>query len=264
MYKLIVFCLLASCASLQQTNPKPLFGYIEKKDKIEFLFSEHPRYLEFKEAAKSDLSKWLPKYEQQGKLSSCTAFCVANVVEGIYKKKYGHFFGSSKLFLYYNGRIDKKRDDGSPISHTIASAIREGITTTKYWPYIEQNRFITPPEVAYVMALNYRVSRAYKVDNKDVARALSNGYPVIIGVEVYKQFDNLNKDSYIVTLPNKKEKSTGYHAMIIVGHNNKTQLYLVNNSWGKEWGLGGTCYVPFGYVMNKKITKECWTIDYVE
>lgn len=264
MYKLIILCLLAGCAAPSYVDPKPLIGYDNSGETRQLPFAAHRNYDQFTEKVKSDLTRWLPKYEDQGDINSCTAFSVANVIEGLYKHKYDRFLSSSKLFLYYNAREDKLRDDGVNIDDAIESAMNKGITTTYYWPYIRENLKIKPSPVSYSSALNYRINKAYKVDHKDITKALSNGYPVIVGCSIYQQFDSLDKDNYIMTLPNKKEKNIGFHAMIIVGHNNKSQLYLVNNSWGRDWGLNGTCYVPYEYIHNIKLTKTCWILDYVE
>lgn len=245
-------------------EPPPLVGYIGSQTETKLLFAQHRHYSQFKENAKSDLTKNLPKYTDQGNLNSCTAFVVANVMEGLYHKRYGKWITSSKLFLYYNSRGLKWQDSGTHIPTTILSAIYQGIPLEKYWPYAIDRWKIKPTAEAYTNALNFRINKAYKLDNTEIIKALSNGYPVIIGCAVFKQFYSLNNQDYVLQLPDKKEKASDQHSMIIAGHNNKTKLYLVNNSWGKEWGLDGTCYIPYEYIHDKKLTMACWILDYVE
>lgn len=264
MYKLLIFCLLASCASMKQDDPKPLFEKATAVNAYLSIFKLHPDYSSFLEKTKSDLTKTLPKYTDQGDLNSCSAFSVANALEHVYFHKYGKFFNSSKLFLYYNSRDNKNKDDGADVRDAILAMMTKGVTTVRYWPYIEQNYKQKPPESAYSSALSYRASKAYKVANEDVIKALSNGYPVIVSCTIYEQFHSLNADNFVMTLPGKKDKEAGEHAMIIVGHDDKTQLYLINNSWGEDWGHNGTCYMPYSYMTSNKFINACWIIDYVK
>jgi C1A family cysteine protease len=264
MNKLIICCLLIGCASPKEGEPASLTGYIGGVTETRLSFIQHREYSQFKESAKSDLTRQLPKYTEQGDLNSCTPFVVANVVEGLYYKRYNRWITTSKLFLYYNSRSLKTQDTGARIDTTILSAIYQGIPIEKYWPYTTSNWKVKPPIEAYNNALNFRINKAYKLDSKDITKALSNGYPVIIGCAIFNQFYSLNKEDYYLQLPSEKEKSVDQHSMIIAGHNNKTKLYLVNNSWGKEWGLNGTCYIPYDYIHNKKLTMAFWILDYVE
>lgn len=262
MYKLILCCLLVGCVSVE--DPLPLLTTKPTQGTRIQPFSLHPNYSEFEEKSKSDLSSLLPKETAQGDLNSCSAFAVGNTFEYIYRHRYGKTFNSSKLFLYYNSRVDKNKDDGAELKDAILSLMNDGITTNKYWPYDISAYKTKPPEDAYTSAKNYKAYKAYLVQPSDIRKALSNGYPVIVNCLIYKPFPLLNQDNFTVTMPSSRDKPIGDHAMIIVGHDNKTQLYLINNSWGIDWGLNGVCYAPYEYINSRKITGECWIIEYVE
>jgi C1A family cysteine protease len=41
--------------------------------------------------------------------------------------------------------------------------------------------------------------------------------------------------------------------MCIIGYNDDKKCFIVRNSWGKDWGDKGNCYMPYDYFnpMNK-------------
>lgn len=50
-------------------------------------------------------------------------------------------------------------------------------------------------------------------------------------------------------MPKKKEKAIGGHAVMAVGYNRTNERFIVRNSWGKDWGKGGYCTMPFEYLQ---------------
>eukprot|EP00913_Durusdinium_trenchii_P003200 g2959.t1 len=38
--------------------------------------------------------------------------------------------------------------------------------------------------------------------------------------------------------------------MLIVGYNDRQEVFIVRNSWGTSWGDGGYGYVPYSYICN--------------
>lgn len=73
--------------------------------------------------------------------------------------------------------------------------------------------------------------------------------PVPIGIKVFDSFMKVTA-SGIVNMPNEEtEKYRGGHCMLIVGwtrigHKN---YWVVQNSWGTDWGDNGYCYMPMNY-----------------
>jgi hypothetical protein len=79
--------------------------------------------------------------------------------------------------------------------------------------------------------------------------------PVTIGLELYPSFfSKSTTETGWVTMPLPGEPVMGYHAMIIVGYDEKRKLFLVRNSWGTAWAAGndkgfkGHAWVPYEYV----------------
>ncbi|KAI9017516.1 hypothetical protein BC832DRAFT_612221 [Gaertneriomyces semiglobifer] len=58
----------------------------------------------------------------------------------------------------------------------------------------------------------------------------------------------------------EKEQQFGGHAMALIGYNDVTRQFKVVNSWGKQWGDNGCCYVPYEFLLNERYCDDFWTI----
>jgi len=87
---------------------------------------------------------------------------------------------------------------------------------------------------------------------------LADWYPFVFGIELFESFNSVSETG-IVPMPDPtKEKFLGGHAMLCVGYNLKTKMYIVRNSWSTGWGDNGYCYIPFEYM--DKFGADMWTI----
>jgi C1A family cysteine protease len=93
---------------------------------------------------------------------------------------------------------------------------------------------------------------------------LAGGDPVIFGFSVYEFFDSAEMaDTGILQMPGQ-DRMAGGHAVVLCGYNDATQLFLVRNSWGADWGLPtarGHFRMPYEYVMNPDLSSDFWTIQ---
>ena len=62
-----------------------------------------------------------------------------------------------------------------------------------------------------------------------------------------------------VTVPQLNEEFLGGHAMCAVGFDDERQVFIVQNSWGTEWGDHGFCYVPYELMTNERYVYDIWT-----
>ena len=65
-------------------------------------------------------------------------------------------------------------------------------------------------------------------------------------------------------MPQRGEKVLGGHAVMAVGYEKSSKMMLVRNSWGKDWGLEGYFWLPFGYFTDSNLSDDFWTIRKVE
>ena len=61
-------------------------------------------------------------------------------------------------------------------------------------------------------------------------------------------------------MPGPSETVLGGHAVLCVGYDDKTQRFLVRNSWGVDWGLKGYFTMPYAYLTNNNLADDIWVV----
>lgn len=199
-----------------------------------------------------DLREWASPVEEQRQLGSCTAQAVVGAYELLTKMHYpDQFVDLSRLFLYYNARKisgDINEDIGAYISTAIEAVKTYGLCREDLWPYDPDKFDVEPPAYCYQDAKKRSVSRIYEITSQDmIIDMLDKGYPVVVGMAVYSNFNNINSRTTTLSLPALAEEPKGSHAMCVVGYDNEKQVFLLRNSFGDDWGEGGYFWVPYAY-----------------
>ncbi|KAL1525176.1 hypothetical protein AB1Y20_020046 [Prymnesium parvum] len=218
--------------------------------------------------AKVDLRPYCSPVEDQSQSNSCCANAVAGAFEYMntrYAQQSGDTPGDiSRLFIYYVGRkVDQKRwsdpakkpkDEGMTLSGAIEAMQLKGAPLERTYPFDLTLVNAKPTEEAFVEARKFKVSasRSVNVDLDEMRRCLAEGHPIIFGLKLTKAFFNPPRSGRMKT-PNPDDPQSaehGMHAMLIVGYMDREQVFIVRNSWGENWGVGGYCYVPYDYAAN--------------
>ena len=221
---------------------------------------------------KVDLRKYAGEIENQRGTSSCVANATVSALELITEEK-NKKINLSRLFLYWNLRNYQKllagKDEGGFIRDAFKAAKEFGICTEDMWKFDIYKVNQEPPKQAYRKALENRVVRYERIKTKQndtiqkIKTALYQGYPVVFGMKISidflkkgrkKTFDEQIK--YTGTGEDKEHKSIGGHAMNIVGYNDEKGYFIVENSWGKEWGADGYCAIKYNVV--EKDANDIW------
>ena len=61
----------------------------------------------------------------------------------------------------------------------------------------------------------------------------------------------------------KRERLLGGHAVLLVGYDKDTEVYIARNSWGPNWGDSGYFYMPFQVIQNNGMSSDFWIIKSV-
>ena len=89
--------------------------------------------------------------------------------------------------------------------------------------------------------------------------------PFVFGFTVYESFEGAAvAKSGILQMPSSTENEVGGHAVMAVGYNDSVQRFLVRNSWGSGWGVGGYFTIPYGYLTDGDLADDFWTIRVVK
>lgn len=202
-----------------------------------------------------DLSSQFAPIRNQGKQGSCASFAVSSVIEVLRKDKNRY----SPAFLYWSAREETastNTDSGASLYDVIKGATKKGICLEDSMPYSSEIFTLAPTEAATKEALDCLIIEAKTVNPKlrDIKSALSDGYPVIVAAKIFDSFSDTR--SGFVRHPSSKELATGTrtdghgnHAMVVCGFSDKERVLIVRNSWGKDFGVNGYCYIPYSYAQ---------------
>ena len=211
-----------------------------------------------------------PVYDQL-KVSSCVFNSISAVVQYNFRREKLPDFLPSRLFSYYNTRVIEgtaESDAGAEIRDGIKSVIDTGVCSEDAWPYKPANLFIKPNAQCYANARHRLITKYQRVDQTldGIRSCLAGGDPVIFGFSVYEFFDSEEMaDTGILQMPGQ-DRMAGGHAVVLCGYNDDTQLFLVRNSWGADWGLPtarGHFRMPYEYVISPDLASDFWTIQSV-
>jgi C1A family cysteine protease len=204
-----------------------------------------------------------PEVYNQGMIGSCVGHGVANVCS--YAVGYNLLDDDtrppdlSRLFLYYIARRNKRADEGAYIREGIKAVAKYGAPLEEDWPYVESRFSANPPKEVWKEASKRAVGvRYYRLaDLGDILDCVAQGFPVVYGMMLYESFDRVGSDGK-VSMPLTRERATGGHCMTIIGYNGRTREFYVRNSWGKNWGSRGHCWVPYAYIEG--LADDFWTV----
>jgi C1A family cysteine protease len=215
--------------------------------------------------SKVDLSPGCSKVEDQSDLGSCTANALAGALEYLMKKDKVKFSDMSRLFIYYNERVIEHSvmtDSGAMIRDGIKTLAKQGACTEKKWPYVIAKFAKKPTKACYTEALGYQILSYARLNTRDEMRAcLADGFPFVFGFSVYDGFETQQMSrTGVLDMPKKGERLLGGHAVLAVGYDDAAKRLIVRNSWGPKWGMKGYFTMPYGYVTNRNLSDDFWTI----
>lgn len=217
-----------------------------------------------------DLRELCPPVYDQGSLGSCSANATAAAYQfDQIKQRLSDFF-PSRLFIYFNARDIEgttQEDGGSYIRDNIKSIVKKGTCSEQTWPYYVERFAQRPEQRCYDEALEHQaVSYARVSQTLDAMKGcLADGLPFVVGIYVYESFltSQVSKTG-IVPMPAPNEKFMGGHAIMIVGYDDTSKMFIARNSWGQNWGIKGYFMIPYEYLTSIYFAADLWVIKSVE
>ena len=213
-----------------------------------------------------DLRPLMPPVYDQGDLGSCTANGIAAQVEFLLIKQNIKDFTPSRLFIYYferNLEGSVASDAGAEPRDGIKVVASDGVPPEADWPYDITKFTERPPQSVLHTARKDIVSTYFnlKGDLASMRWCLKNGYPFGFGFIVYPSFESADvAKTGMVPMPGRRESPIGGHYVVAVGCDDSTSEFIVRNSWGNGWGMGGYCKMPYAYLGNSDLASDFWTL----
>jgi C1A family cysteine protease len=217
----------------------------------------------------------VPKPYNQFELGACTANSISFLVQFDLLNKHTQsdlgVFQPSRLFIYYferlmEGTVDT--DSGAVIRDGIKVVASMGVPNEDLWPYDTSKFSVKPTQESINSALQFEALQYKYIDNTDkqlVVNGLMEGYPISCGIKVYESFmsDDVAQTGN-VPMPGPNEKFKGGHAIAVVGYDMNEDTFLMRNSWGEDWGMGGYFKIPADYLCNSQLASDFWTISLIK
>lgn len=213
-----------------------------------------------------DLRPKMPPVYDQGQTGSCVANATAGAIQYARIAQGLPTWNPSRLFIYYNARAlegSTDQDAGCYNRDAIKVVSKLGVCPETDWPFDAAQVTSRPSDVSYAHATHAKVIKYAAVDQslEHILSCLSHNLPVIFGCSVFAGIESDNAaQTGIVTMPDPNEQAIGGHTMLIVGWKPDSQQFIVRNSWGSGWGIGGYCLFPRDYILNPDLSSDFWTV----
>lgn len=213
-----------------------------------------------------DLRPYCSTVEHQGDLNSCAANAVVGAMEYHRNRAGLPPMELSRLFVYYNARklADReKADEGTLMHHAMAALLAYGVCEERMWPYQEAMVNEAPTQACYSNATRYEAIEYARTDTPDlILAALGSGLPVVFGAAFPSEFyDEASRTGAMPYVPQASgERPAMGHAMLLVGYDLASRMFIIRNSYGTEFGARGYALVPFDTMFAHSQLFDFWTI----
>lgn len=202
------------------------------------------------------LEAYLPEIGDQGDVGSCVGWASTYYGLTIIKRiEHGQNYPAFSALSTYNRYCffyDKNPCyGGSQIDGSLEVLKKFGSPFMK--DYALQNCAYDPDKKIYKDRL-YDYDRLQHMNYFQIKSAISNNRPVVIGMNVYAggKGNSLNTkfldSSGVIKIENfKSDFAVSGHAMCIIGYDDQVGggAFKLVNSWGKEWGKSGFCWLRY-------------------
>ena len=131
-----------------------------------------------------------------------------------------------------------------------------GICKEKTWPYEKRLLNKKPPDEVYKEAQRYTVTPLkIPLDITAIKTSLANQVPALVGIKMKNgTHGRAKKNNGYISLPESDDTlfgSTYTHAVLLVGYDDKTQHFIVRNSWGRDWVRMIKVLVYVSYILKR-------------
>jgi C1A family cysteine protease len=162
--------------------------------------------------------------------------------------------------LSWNNDLDQDAGAGS---RDIFYVLRHtGIMPESDDPYGPDTLYAQPSAQGFQDAAQRRIGAYHRVVSvSDLKACLLSGYSATLGFAVYDSFEDIGPDG-IWNPDVENEGVVGGHEVYVHGFDDSVNggSFLIDNSWGMSWGMGGSFWMPYSFLNNYDASQwDCWT-----
>lgn len=202
----------------------------------------------------------VPSILDQGNEGACTGFALAAVINFLLAQRGNRRSVSARMLYELARRYDEWPGEnyvGSSARGAMKAWERHGVCESKDWPDVMHGAHNLDEERAR-MAMKTPGGAFYRVDFRQVRHvhaALNEVGIVYATLMVHAGWgkpgpktvpvsgDAAGREDFTLPVIERKGRADGGHAVALVGYTD--QGFVVQNSWGTEWGSGGFALLPY-------------------
>lgn len=216
------------------------------------------------------LTEYAPTPSHQGRQGSCvgwaSSYCARTILHARQTGQNPDNVVFSPSYLY--NQIALTNCQGAYMQNAMKTLKAGGTLPLREYPYDDSSCAEQPNNQERSRASNFRTKGynrltlpgSYGTDIQGVKQTLAQGAPVVIGMMVGGTFmsDMRGRDVWQPTQRDFSQYGYSGHAMCIVGYDDNKYggSFLLQNSWGTDWGNGGRAWV--NYNDFNKFNKEAY------
>jgi C1A family cysteine protease len=207
-----------------------------------------------------DLRPYCGPVKDQGSEGCCTGESGSGGLEWVFRRYLKQEPILSPQFFYTSELIhdgDFPQDSGSDGNTLCAVAVTLGCCEEELSPFVA-GQIIQPTAEQISNAKKYALGAYHGVAGSQVAASvLGDPVPWVLnlGFTVYESFESdAVASSGVMPIPEAGEQVLGGHEVLVVGYDladtatlrpvGSAPSFLVKNSWGTDWGIGGFFWMP--------------------
>lgn len=208
--------------------------------------------------ARYSLKDYCPTPKSQGRTGTCTAWATAfnarTISESVRLDRTdkaaidANTFSPS--FVYNQIRLRSGCDQGTYIHHALDLMMADGVSKFSQYGF-DCYREIGSTELGHASQYKIydykRLFSSYESDKiQPIKIALANKRPVVFGMRCPDSFHGAG-DVWEVEDVEYTNPHSGGHAMAVIGYDDSKYngAFLVENSWGTNWGNGGYTWIKY-------------------